>query len=113
MHGLFEMNVEGRACGEWGHWGIGDLADVARRAGELLGGTTEVRRVSIEPPLEELGLPRMIVVVRDEEAVAVLAERVTALEDLPRYCGNAFGGGWVAEVDDMEIHVQPELEAWR
>jgi hypothetical protein len=101
------------AGGDWGAWGLGDLADVSRRAAELLGSGTDARVITVEPPRDRLRLARVIVVVRDEEAVALLADRVTTRENLPRYCGNPFGGGWVAEVDDMELHVQPELEAWR
>jgi hypothetical protein len=114
MDGLFETETKAVvAGGDWGAWGLGDLADVSRRAAELLGSGTEVRVITVEPPRDPLGLPRAVVVVRDDEAVTLLANRVTAREDLPSYCGNPFGGGWVAEVEDMELHVHPEPEAWR
>lgn len=97
----------------WGLWGLGDLADVARWVAEFLGSATVVRRVTIEPPSDRLGTPRVIAVVYDEQAVALLAERVIAQEQFPRLCGDRFGGGWFADVDGVELHVQPELEAWR
>ena len=114
MDGLFETEglVIGRATG-WAQWGLGDLADVSRWAAEFLGSATVVRRVSIEPPSDQLGSPRVILVVQDEQTVAMLAERVIAQEQFPRLCGDRFGGGWFAEVDGVEVHVEPELEAWR
>jgi hypothetical protein len=113
MDGLFENETKAVVSGgDWGDWGLGDLADVSRRVVELLGSGTDVRVITVEPPRDPLGLPRVIVVVRHEEVVTLLADRVTARENLPRYCGNPFGGGWVAEVDDMELHVHLELEAW-
>lgn len=114
MDGLYEMETTPSAsAGGWGQWGLGDLADVSRWAAEVLGSATVVRRISIEPPSDELGTPRVITVVRDEQAVALLAERVIAQEQFPRLCGDRFGGGWFAEVDGVELHVQPEAEAWR
>jgi hypothetical protein len=114
MGGLFETETEGVvAGGDWGDWGLGDLADVSRRVAELIGSGTDVRVITVEPPRDPLGLPRVIVVVRHEEVVTLLADRVTARENLSSYCGDPFGGGWVAEVDDMELHVHPEPEAWR
>jgi hypothetical protein len=97
----------------WAQWGLGDLADVARWAAEFLGSATVVRRVSIEPPLDQLAGPRVIAVVTDEQAVARLAERTMTQEQFPRLSGDRDGGGWFAEVDGVELHVQPELEAWR
>lgn len=114
MAGVFETEEERVATDAgWGHWGLGDLADVVRRTAELLGTATGVRRIAVEPPHEELGLPIATVVVRDEEAVSALADRISRDEKPTRFCGNSFGGGWVAEVDDMELHVAPELESWR
>jgi hypothetical protein len=98
---------------DWGHWGLGDLADVLRWAAEYLGSATEVRRVSLDPPAERSGAPRVIAVVRDEQAVGLLAERVMSQEQFPRLCGDRFDGGWFIEVDGVELHVQPEVEAWR
>ena len=91
MGGVFETEDERVATDvDWGHWGLGDLADVARRTAELLGTAAGVRRIAVEPPHEELGLPIATVVVRDEEAVSALkaiAERsgpyrLAAMNDL-------------------------------
>jgi hypothetical protein len=113
MDGLFEMETDPDASGRhWGDWGLGDLADVVRRTAELLGSGTGVCRMYVDPPQEEFGLPRTMLVVPDEDTVTALAERI-ASEDPARFCGDSFGGGWVAEVGDIELHVAPELEAWR
>jgi hypothetical protein len=114
MDGLFETESERVVTGgDWGDWGLGDLADIVRRTADLLGSGTAVCRMYIDPPQEELGLPRTMLVVPDEDTVAALAARILS-EDAPaRFCGESFGGGWAAEVDDIELHVAPELEAWR
>jgi hypothetical protein len=114
MDRLFEMESAPCASGSgWGRWGLGDLADVSRWAAEILGSATLVRRLSLEPPSDQLGTPRVIAVVHDEQTVALLAERVMAQEQFPPLRGDRFGGGWFAELDGVELHVQPEAEAWR
>lgn len=104
--------VVGRSTG-WAQWGLGDLADVARWAAEFLSSATVVLRISLMPPLDQYAAPRVVAVVRDERALALLAERAMGQEQFPRSYGDGCGNGWFAEVDGVELHVQSELEALR
>lgn len=114
MDGRLEMEpTPSPSAGGWDQWGLGDLADVARWAAEVLGSATVVRRVSIVPPSDQAGAPRVIAVVHDEQTLALLAERAIAQEQSPRLYDDRFGTGWFIEVDGIEFHAQAEVEAWR
>ncbi|WP_148573445.1 hypothetical protein [Nocardioides caldifontis] len=99
---------------DWGSWVLGDMADCLRRASELLGGQFELVRACASPPLEEGGLPRVLVVVSDVHTSYRLRNVLKDRDPHARPLGQATGGRWSAQVDDLEITVTADAteEPW-
>ena len=60
----------------WGGWVLGDLADVLRRASDLLGRTQDVSRVTLLPPETAEGLPSLTVTVPNAAGIFRLRSAV-------------------------------------
>lgn len=89
----------------WPPYGAGDLVDAARRAAELIGSSTELNAISVQPPTDEANLPVVQVVVNDLETSESIRLRLTEQQMLAHFVRTRFVGSWAAEIDDLELHV--------
>ena len=89
----------------WLPYGAGDLVDAARRAAELVGSSTELTAISVQPPTDEAHLPVVQVVVNDLETSESIRLRLTEQQMLPHFLRTRFAGTWAAEIDDIELRV--------
>ena len=89
----------------WGGWVLGDLADVLRRASDLLGRTQDVSRVTLLPPETAEGLPSLTVKVPNPAGIFRLRSAVQEGEYLVDFIGRATERGWAAEVGGMLLTV--------
>jgi hypothetical protein len=88
----------------WLPYGAGDLVDAARRAAELVGSSTELTAISVQPP-DEAHLPIVQVVVNDLETSESIRLRLSEQQMLSHFLRTRFAGTWAAEIDDIELHV--------
>ena len=89
----------------WLPYGAGDLVDAARRGAELIGSSTEVTALSVQPPTDNTHLPVVQIVVNDLETSEGIRLRLTDQQMLPHFLQTRFAGTWAAEIDDIELRV--------
>lgn len=89
----------------WSPYGGGDLVDAARRAVELVGSSTELNAISVQPPTYETQFPIVQLVVNDVETSENIRLRLTEQPMLPQFLGTRSAGTWAAEIDDIELRV--------
>ena len=93
---------------EWGGWALGDLADVLRRAADLLGRSQDVSQVVLTPPEEADALPRIKVVVPDESGLLRTRRQILRGEYLVDFIGESYNSRWSAEAAGFVLTVEKE-----
>jgi hypothetical protein len=97
--------VEAPPDWEWGSWVLGDLADIVRRACDVLGSATDVARVVVSPPSLPDGLPEVRVGVRNEFVLRSIRGHIAEGEYSASFFGRPTDGCWIAEVAGLRIYV--------
>jgi hypothetical protein len=94
---------------EWGGWVLGDLADVLRRAADLLGRSQDVTRVELIPPTDDSVLPHITITVPDEPAVLRVRRQIVRGEYLVEFFTER-RDRWTAEAAGFVLTVTREGE---
>ena len=92
----------------WGGWVLGDLADVFRRAADLLGRSQDVSSVVLTPASEADELPQIKVVVPHESGLASMRRQILRGEYLVDFIGESLDNRWSAEAAGFVLTVQVE-----
>jgi hypothetical protein len=89
----------------WTPQSIGDLVDVARRAAELVGSSTEISGLGIASTGYWEDVPTVQLILEDPEQSEHIRQRITDQAALPHDELSRFVGTWTAEVDDLRLRV--------
>jgi hypothetical protein len=92
----------------WGAWVLGDMAGVLRRASDVLGHSSDVVRVVVEPPSTSEDVPKVTVVVPNERSVRQLRDDVAEGQCPAWFSDASTDGRWIADLLDLQIVVTNE-----
>ena len=93
---------------QWGAWVLGDLPDVLRRASDVLGHSSDVVRVVVEPPGTSDDFPTVTVLVPSERTVRRLRAEVADGGWLVWFSDANTDGRWTADVVGLHLVVTNE-----
>ena len=93
---------------QWGTWVLGDLPTVLRRASDVLGHSSDVVRVVVEPPGASDDFPTITVVVPSERTVRRLRAAVADGGWLVWFGDDSTRGRWTADVVGLHLVVTNE-----
>ena len=91
----------------WGQWSLGDLAEVARDAADLLGRSEDVEALIIEKPYE-VEAPQVRITVRDEGGTLRLRDALKRCGREAQFVGFPTIREWTVEVAEMVLTVKAE-----
>ena len=100
------MTIEGWDVA-WGGWVLGDLADVLRRAADLLGRSQDVSRVELAPPANDHSLPHITITVPDEAGVRRVRRQIVRGEYLVEFFAEG-SDRWTAEAAGFVLTITME-----
>ncbi|RHW25821.1 hypothetical protein D0Z08_17445 [Nocardioides immobilis] len=89
----------------WGGWVLGDLADILRRACDVLGNATDIERVVVSPPSRPEEVPEIRVVVPSELGLLSIRRDLTQGEYPVQFFGRPTDNCWIAEVPGLRLFV--------
>ena len=93
---------------QWGTWVLGDLPTVLRRASDVLGHSSDVVCVVVEPPGASDDFPTITVVVPSERTVRRLRAAVADGGWLVWFGDDSTRGRWTADVVGLHLVVTNE-----